>query len=124
MPFEPYLPEPGFATEQDYDLHVLRLAVRHIQRPYGWCRGRMDGPGDSHCAVGWLVYLTAGEPWEMDGNWQRIVRQHLVPCLPFMMRWRPATPQERVFAFNDIRGKKAVIRLFERAIARIEAQRG
>jgi hypothetical protein len=124
MPFDPYLPDDtGLTTEQVHDLYVLREALRHIQQPYGWCRRTMDGPGGSHCAVGWIVHLTDGSPWELDGDWQRIVREHLVPGLPLFIRWRKVSNQERVFSFNDIHGREAVIKLFKLAIARIEAQR-
>ena len=117
MPFDPYVPDDDRARQHTYDVHVLRTALSNVRRPWAWCRGMINGPGDSHCAVGWVMHVA-----DYYGvAWKRIVREHVVPVLPRRDRWRFFDePEQRVYRYNDFHDQADIVALFERAVRRLE----
>jgi hypothetical protein len=102
-------------------LDCLREARRGVARPCAWNKHSYGSDG-RHCAIGWLMEARD------EGDcpvWHRIdtVACYLYPALPW--RWRIATSVAGKFGvvimFNDVpwRRQRAVVRLFDRAIARL-----
>jgi hypothetical protein len=106
----------GFAiteTQLDRDLAVLRAARDGIARPGGWCQHSYTD-GRAHCAVGWIAEAL-GLRWH-NRLTRKFSERIFLPILP--------TSCLRLQDYNDAASEQMEIAyLFDRAIARLEAQR-
>ncbi len=105
------------------DAEILQRARDGIAARERWAQGHAT-IGDSHCAVGWLMEATGSRLWE-DPEVERLVATYLLPELP--RRWRrqiafgPARAVVGCYQDRPWRRHATVVRLFDRALARREA---
>lgn len=124
MPFDS-LPQKIPLTQTERDIAILRNALIHLSSRWCWAQGRWDS-GAAHCAVGWLGVAAYGPGYTRDSARLLSVRL-LGPVLP--IRWRMlhrllSLSSAGVILYNDVpwRLKSTMVRLFDRAIARLEAR--
>jgi hypothetical protein len=113
MPFD----NTNYETQIDRDLRILRAAREGISKPGGWCK-RVATEGLAHCIIGWVDI--SGGLGCVETN--RLANRVLVPALP--LRYRQTG--FNIVEFNDGYNRKQadVVALFDRAIARLEHERG
>lgn len=101
---------------QEYaDLATLRMARARVAEPGAWFKGGLRF-GDKFCAIGWVLKSTE---WTMDA---KHAADLLFPALPLLWRFDHKLPIGSVAFYNDVRWRrqKAIVRLFDRAIRRLE----
>lgn len=113
MPFDGTVYEQ---TEVEMDLATLRTARKGIARPGGWRQGGF-GEGESRCMAGWLWGARIPSRSDLDRLQGMIYRE-----LPWWAKDHSALGS--IAAYNDSwwRRQKDVVRLFDRAIIRLEAR--
>lgn len=113
---------PFDGTEFGSDAAIVRAARDGIADPERWCQGRLDD-GPAHCVEGWL--LAAGA--RSGDVVVRLVSELLFPELPWCHRVCVVNSMQsraqRVVSYQDAphRRHAAVVALFDRALARLEA---
>lgn len=130
MPFDAPLPLIALTSDPDFDLAAyhkarqlqadlatLRKALAGLKKGGSWMQHRFNSLSneDTHCAVGWIKVYSADS--------QRICSQHLAPELQAMGYCPTETPSQAIVVrYNDTisRRKRDIVRLFERAIAKLE----
>lgn len=112
MPFD----DAGF-TQRQINLEILRAARDRVSVRGSWCQGMFyDGSG-AHCAIGWL--RAVAPPRERERVTHILATEVLMPILS-RGGW------QNVEEWNDepSRRRRDVVRLFDRAIARLESADG
>jgi hypothetical protein len=113
MPFD-NTTYPETETRTERDLRILRAAREGISKPGGWCRHMVTIPGElaRHCAVGWIGAAVGSFEDETLAYAQSLLERDL------------PKPYKVVTTYNDnIVNQSTVVRLFDRAIARLERER-
>jgi hypothetical protein len=115
---------PFDGTDFGSDAAILRAARDGIADPERWCQGALlehRPGGTARCVEGWILQFAAG-------NVVPLVSRYLFPELPWHLRHGMAQfdQDSRAFAvvrFQDTAWRRhaAVVALFDRAIARLEA---
>jgi hypothetical protein len=106
------------------DAAILRTARDGIAVRERWTQGRLSVTqvlgGRAHCAMGWIA--EAGASSAADN--ERIMTRYLFPELPWHRRMGLGWPPMAVVEFNDApwRRHATVVRLFDRALARLNPQ--
>ena len=104
---------PEVESQIDRDLRILRAAREGISKPGGWCR-QLTHPflTNRHCAVGWIGAAVGSFEDETLAYAQSLLELDL------------PKPYKVVTTYNDnIMKQSTVVRLFDRAIARLERER-
>lgn len=113
---------PLDGTDIASDVAILLAARDGIADPERWCQCVLD-VGEAHCVMGWLCVVAPVNVIELTSR-------HLFPALPWHRRQMAGadafTVTGRAMAvvrFQDTfwRRHAAVVALFDRAIARLEA---
>ncbi len=103
------------------DAAILRIARDGVANPKQWCQYTLRR-GEALCTVGWLLEAT-----DSYDEVCRLQRRYLIPALPWSYRALCLLTGRSAFSiniskFNDApwRSHAAIVRLFDRAIARAE----
>lgn len=106
-------------TDRERDLDILRKAREGIGDESRWCR-MAYGYGEAHCAIGWVA--KAMEEKHPKLQWpaatdaaETFAHEFLAPCIP------TRSPARTVGCYNDTHSHRSVVKLFDRAIKRLEA---